>query len=137
MLRWFVLTTLTVAMALGAGADPGWHTGTFRVQGTDIEGCNGMRISAARHEPEEQSSSPLSAMVVFYITYKGGSYKASVSGLPIDTSISLDELFPWLRDVPPQVRFRIRGNTLYFLDSKNRKHKADILAYYAPPASPK
>jgi hypothetical protein len=135
MLRWLIFAILSVAMVLGSTRDTGWQTGTFRIQGADDEGWNGSGVSAARRAPGKQSYDPLSETVVFDIPYKGGSYRASITGLAIDRSVSYDELFPWLRDVPPQVRFRTKGNKIYFLDSKNKQHEADIVASSGPHSS--
>jgi hypothetical protein len=132
MLRWFMFTTLTVGMILGSSRDTGWKAGTFRIEGADNEGWNGSGVSAAWRAPGKPSNDPLRETVVFNISYEGGSYCASITGLLIDRSESYDELFPWLRDVPPQVRFRTKGNTIYFLDSKNKQHKADIVPSYGP-----
>jgi hypothetical protein len=85
------------------------------------------RVSAARHSPGKQSYDPLSEVVVFDISSEGRCYRASITGLLIDRSVTYEELFPWLGDVPPQVQFRIKGKTLYFLDSKNKQHKAEIV----------
>lgn len=132
MLRWLIFATLTVAMVHGSSRDNGWQTGTFRIHDADNDGWNGYGVAAARHAPGGQSSDPLSQTVVFDISNEGGSYRASITGLPMDRSVSYDELFPWLRDVPAQVRFRTKGNTIYFLDSKNKPHKADIVQSSAP-----
>jgi hypothetical protein len=135
MLRWFILTTFSVTLLLGSSRDTGWQTGTFRIEGADNDGWNGLGVSAARRAPGGQSDNPLSETVVFDISSEGGSYRASITGLPIDRSVSYDELFPWLRDMPPQVRFRIKGNTIYFFDSKNKQHKANIVPSAGPHSS--
>jgi hypothetical protein len=135
MLRWFIFTTLTVAMALGSSRGNGWQTGTFRIEGADSDGWNGYGVAAARRAPGTQSDDPLSETVVFDIASEGGSYRASITGLLMDNSESYDELFPWLRDVPPQVRFRTKKNRIYFLDSRNKQHQANIVP--AGPHSPR
>ena len=135
MLRWFIFTSFTVAMVLGSSRDTGWQTGTFRIEGADNDGWNGSRVSASRGTPGKQSYDPLHQTVVFDISYEGGAYRASITGLPVDRSTSYDELFPWLRDVPPQVRFRAKRNTIYFLDSKNKQHKAGIIPFSGPHSS--
>jgi hypothetical protein len=137
MLRWFIFSTLAVAMMLASSRDTGWQTGAFRIEGSDNEGWNSFGVAAARRAPGKQSDDPLSETLVFDINYEGGSYRGSITGLAIDRSVSYDELFPWLRDVPSQVRFRIKQNTIYFLDSKNKLHKADIIPSPQPHSSRK
>jgi hypothetical protein len=137
MLRWFLFAALTVATVIGSSRDTGWQTGTFRIQDADDEGWNGLGVSAARRSPGNQSDNPLSQTVLFDISSEFGSYRASITGLPMDESVSYEELFPWLRDLPPQVRFRIKGKTIYFLDSKNKQHKADLIPSPQPNSSRK
>lgn len=127
MFRWFIFATLTVATMMGAGRDTGWQTGAFRIEAAGDEGWNGFGVSAARRSPGNQSSNPLSEYLVVDITAEGSSYRALITGLPVDRSVSYEELFSWLRDVPPQVRFRIKGKTIHFLDSKNKDHKAEMV----------
>jgi hypothetical protein len=119
-------------MLIGSSRDTGWQTGTFRIEGADDGGWSGFGVSADRRSPGNQSPDPLSEAVFFDITSENGSYRAAVTGLPMDRSTSYEELFPWLRDLPPQVRFRIKGTTVYFLDAKNKQHKADIIPFPKP-----
>jgi hypothetical protein len=137
LFRWLIFAAVTAATMTGATRDTRWRTGTFRIDGADDEGWNGFGVSAARKSPGNQSYNPLTESVVFDISSEGGSYRASITGVPIDRSVTYEELFPWLRDVPPQVRFRTKGKTIYFLDLKNKQHKADILLSPEPHSSRK
>lgn len=136
LLRWSMFATLTIATMLGASRDTGWQMGTFRIDSADAEGWKGQGVSAARQAPGRQSDDPLNATVVFDVSTEAGSYTAAITALLIDESVSYEELFPWLRDMPPGVQFRVKGKTLYLLDSKNKQHKADIIAFRKPHPQP-
>lgn len=136
LLRSLIFAAVAFAPVLGSSRDAGWQTGTFHIEGADADGWKGSGVSAARHAPGNQSDNPLNETVVFDITSESGSYRAAINALLIDESVSYEELLPWLRDMPSQVRFRIKRKALYFLDSKNKQHKADIMGVRKPDSSP-
>ena len=136
LLRWLIFATLIVATMLGSSRDTDWQMGTFRVEVADIDGWKGNGVSAARRLPGRESTNPLSNTVIFDISSASGSYRAAISALLVDESVSYEELFPWLMNLPPRVQFRIKGKTLYLLDSKNKQHKADIIASGKPDSLP-
>jgi hypothetical protein len=127
LLRCFVLASLLVGALLGSGRDSGWQTGTFHLEGDAADGWKGSGASAARHSPGSQSDDPLNDTIIFDISSASGSYRATITALLVDQSVSAEELFPWLKDVPQRVQFRVKGKTLYLLDSKNKQHKADLI----------
>lgn len=132
LLRLLSFAAIGVALALGSGRDGGWQTGTFHFEGADDDGWKGSGVSAARHAAGNPSDNPLNETIIFDIASESGTYRASITALLIDESVTYEELFPWLRNMPSQVKFRIKRKTLYFRDLKNAQHKAEILEVRKP-----
>jgi hypothetical protein len=132
LVRSLILATLMAGISLASGRDTGWQTGTFHLEGDVADGWKGGGVSAARSAPGRPSDNPLSDSLIFDIYTPNGSYRASIDALLIDQSVTAEELFPWLKDVPQRVQFRVKGNTLYLLDSKNKQHKADLIPVPVP-----
>jgi hypothetical protein len=127
LLRCFVLASLMAGALLGSGRDTSWQTGTFHLEGAAADGWKGSGVSAARYAPGRQSGDPLSDTIIFDIASASGPHRATITALLVDRSVSAEELFPWLKDVPQRVQFRVKGKTLYLLDSKNKQHKAELI----------
>ncbi len=136
LLRWLIIAAVAVVRVVASGRDAGWQTGTFHIEGAYDGGWKGSGVSAARHVPGNPSPNPLNETVFFDITSESRTYRAALTTLLIDESVSYEELHPWLRNMPPHVRFRIKRKALYFLDSKNKQHKAEIVEVRIPDSSP-
>jgi hypothetical protein len=133
MLCSLLFAAAAVAPALGSNRAASWQTGTFHLEGEDNGGWKGSGVSAARHAPGNLSDDPLNETVFFDITSESGTYRAALTVLLVDESVSYEELLPWLRNLrAAQVRFRTKRKALYFLDSASKQHKADIVGVLKP-----
>lgn len=132
-IRFLILVNVIAALILASGRDTGWQTGTLRIENSYIDGWNSYGVSAARRTPGGASPDPMMGWVSFDIISPSGTYRASVQGIAADSRVTMDELFPWLRDMPAAVQFCVKGKVLYLIDTKNRVHKAEILP---PPKAP-